>query len=56
MKSSLEIAQEHKLQPIADIARAASSVDTLVGFVRDLRARYPDPANAVSSARPPGQG
>lgn len=40
----------------AEIARAASSVDTLVGFLRDLRARYPDPANAVSSAQPPGRG
>jgi hypothetical protein len=43
-------------EDFAEIARAASSVDTLGAFLRDLRARFPDPAGAVSSGPQPGQG
>jgi tetratricopeptide (TPR) repeat protein len=39
----------------AEIARAASSVDTLGAFLRDLRARYPD-NGAVSAGASPGSG
>jgi predicted negative regulator of RcsB-dependent stress response len=35
-----------------DIARAAASIDTLEGFLRDMQARYPD-AGAVSPAASP---
>jgi tetratricopeptide (TPR) repeat protein len=40
----------------AAIARAASSVDTLSAFLRDLRERYPDSPGAVSAAPQPGRG
>jgi hypothetical protein len=33
----------------AELAKKASSVDTLTAFLRDLRARFPDPADTVSS-------
>jgi tetratricopeptide (TPR) repeat protein len=33
----------------AELARKASSADTLTAFLRDLRARFPDPADTVSS-------
>lgn len=39
----------------AEIAKASSSVDTLSAFLRDLRARYPDSAGAVSAAPQPGR-
>ena len=38
----------------ADIARAAASVDTLDGFLRDLQARYPE-TGAMTPAEPPAQ-
>jgi hypothetical protein len=38
-----------------DIARAAASIDTLEGFLRDMQSRYPD-ANPVSPAAPPPAG
>jgi hypothetical protein len=34
-----------------DIARAAASIDTLEGFLRDLKARYPEASSAPSVAR-----
>ena len=44
-----------------DIARAAVSVDTLEGFLRDMEARYPDresntrkPVALPAAAPPPG--
>ena len=36
----------------AEIARAASSIDTLEAFLRDLRARYPE-AGATATAPAP---
>jgi Tfp pilus assembly protein PilF len=38
-----------------DIAKKVASIDTLDGFLRDLRTRYPD-SNALSSGSSPGQG
>ena len=34
----------------AAVAKAATSVDTLTAFLRDLRARYPERNGAISSA------
>jgi len=43
-----------------DIARAAASIDTLDGFLRDLQGRYPDaspiPPPATSAANAPAKG
>jgi len=38
-----------------DIAKKVASIDTLDGFLRDLRTRYPD-SNALSPGGAPGQG
>jgi hypothetical protein len=43
-------------EEFAEIAKSASSVDTLGAFLRDLRARFPEPSDTVSSARQPKQG
>jgi hypothetical protein len=40
----------------AEVARSASSIETMGTFLRELRERYPDPADKVSSAPPPRQG
>ncbi|MGO9399807.1 MAG: hypothetical protein ACLP19_18470, partial [Xanthobacteraceae bacterium] len=38
-----------------DIARAAASIDTLDGFLRDMQVRYPDASPVLPSApTPPG--
>jgi tetratricopeptide (TPR) repeat protein len=37
----------------ASIAHAATSIDTLEGFLRDLKARYPESASASPSPSPP---
>ncbi|HEX2215091.1 MAG TPA: tetratricopeptide repeat protein [Xanthobacteraceae bacterium] len=47
-----QIAQAPEL---TEIAKAASAIDTLEAFLRDLRARYPGPA-AVSAVPQPGRG
>jgi hypothetical protein len=36
-----------------DIAHAAASVDTLEGFLRDMRARYPEASAVPAPAAPP---
>jgi tetratricopeptide (TPR) repeat protein len=46
---------EARTAEFAAIAKASSSVDTLTAFLRDLRARYPDPGSAVSSSPQPGR-
>jgi hypothetical protein len=40
----------------AAIAKAASSVDTLSAFLRDLRERYPEAPGVLSTSPPPGRG
>jgi hypothetical protein len=44
-----------RTEELGEIAKAASLVDTLSAFLRDLRARYPD-AGASASAAPPARG
>jgi len=38
-----------------DIARAAASIDTLEGFLRDMQARYPDAGVVSPAASPPAK-
>ncbi|HET9904758.1 MAG TPA: tetratricopeptide repeat protein [Xanthobacteraceae bacterium] len=40
----------------AEVAKSASSIDTLGAFLRDLRARFPEPENRMSAAKRPQNG
>jgi hypothetical protein len=43
-------------EEFAAVAKSASSVDTLGAFLRDLRERFPEPADKMSAAPPPPRG